>query len=172
MPSGHQGTHKEGSAPTLGVPPVGGDCVQLCATSGGLSVPTEPQGAPWLGALTTGHPDRLHVAGTPSSVACAPHSGPLLPVHLEDGGGHGCEQVPTLQDGGIPEPQGQRKGGSVGTMGMGGAARAEDRGSQHRVRSPICLWSLQSHRSSDKVPELLIWLDKGAPTRPLRVLRA
>ena len=39
------------------------------------------------------------------------------------------------------------------------------RGSQHRVRSHICLWSLQSHHSSDKVPELLIWVDKGAPTQ-------
>lgn len=174
VPSGHGGTCKEGSAPHPGgVFPWGrGGCVPLCATHGGPSVPTEPQGAPQLGALTTGHPDRLHVAGTPSSVACAPLSSPLPPVHLEDGVGHGREQVPTLQDGGLPEPQGQRKGGVCGDSGHGRGHLSRARGSQHRIRSHICLWSLQSHRSSDKVPELLIWVDKGAPTSPLRVLRA
>ena len=117
------GPTRKAQPPTLGVFPRGrGGCVPLCTTPGGPSVPTEFQGAPQLGALTTGHPDRLHAAGTPSSVACAPRSGPLPPVHLEDGVGHGREQVPTLQHGGLPEPQGQRKGGSVGTVGMGGAA--------------------------------------------------
>ena len=123
VPSGHRGTHKEGSAPHPGGLPTGEG--RLCSAvhhPWGSICPDRAQGAPRPGALTTGHPDRLHAAGTPSSVACAPRSGPLPPVHLEDGVGHGREQVPTLQHGGLPEPQGQRKGGSVGTVGMGGAA--------------------------------------------------
>ena len=112
VPSGHRETHKEGSAPTWGSSHGGRLCSTVCHTWG-PSVPTEPQAGPQPGALTTGHPDRLHAVSTPSSTACAPRSGPLPPVHLEDGVGHGREQVPTLQDVGIPEPQGQQKGGAL-----------------------------------------------------------